>query len=77
VLRLNAAGSALTFSTYLGGSGDDLPGAMAIDNKGGVYVTGTTLSTDFPTTVGAFNATCSGADCGAAYEQYVTKIQNP
>jgi hypothetical protein len=52
VSKLNAGGSALIFSTYLGGTGDDnLAGdpAIATDPGGNIYVTGTTDSTDFPT----------------------------
>jgi len=74
VLRLNPKGSALTFSTYLGGSGDDAPGTLALDPAVGVYITGTTLSTDYPTTVGSFNSACGGEFCGAAYQQFISKI---
>ena len=37
------------FSTYLGGNGSDQPTSTAVDSQGGVYVTGTTTSTNFPT----------------------------
>lgn len=47
--KLNATGSALVFSTYLGGSVSDEGFGVAVDAAGSVYVTGQTLSTDFPT----------------------------
>jgi membrane-bound inhibitor of C-type lysozyme len=50
VTRLSADGSALLFSTYLGGSGADSGNGIAVDpNTGQAIVTGTTVSTDFPT----------------------------
>ena len=49
VAKLNATGSVLTYSTYLGGSGDDAGNAIAADSSGNAYVTGYTSSTDLPT----------------------------
>jgi hypothetical protein len=49
ISELNAAGTALAFSTFLGGSGDDFDPALAPDSSGNLYVTGNTLSTNFPT----------------------------
>jgi hypothetical protein len=49
VSKLNAAGSSLVYSTYLGGSALDLCAGIAIDTAADAYVTGTTYSTDFPT----------------------------
>lgn len=49
VAKLNAAGSALVYSTYLGGSDFDQGWAVAVDSSGNAYVTGATNSTDFPT----------------------------
>lgn len=49
VTRVNAAGSALIYSTYLGGSGADRGAALALDASGNAYVTGNTTSTNFPT----------------------------
>ncbi len=49
VAKLNASGSALVYSTYLGGTGGDGASAIAIDAAGSAYIAGTTSSIDFPT----------------------------
>ncbi len=48
VAKLNTSGSALLYSTYLGGSGDDKGFGIAVDSAGNAYVTGSTTSTNFP-----------------------------
>ncbi len=53
VTKLNPSGSALVYSTYLGGSGQDSASGIAVDGSGDVYVTGDTVSTNFPTTPGS------------------------
>ncbi len=53
VTKLNATGSKLVYSTYLGGSGQDYANGIAVDGAGDAYVTGTSSSTNFPTTPGA------------------------
>jgi hypothetical protein len=60
VAKLNPSGSALIYSTYLGGSAADYGNAIAVDGSGNAYVTGQTSSTNFPTTAGAFQTTCGG-----------------
>jgi hypothetical protein len=72
VTKLNPAGSALVYSTYLGGSLDDSASSMAVDSAGSAYVTGSTGSTDFPTTTGAFDQTANGSDDG-----FVAKVAEP
>jgi hypothetical protein len=52
VLKLNASGTALIYSGYIGGSQDDWGNGIAIDNLGNAYVTGTAMSSDFPVVVG-------------------------
>ncbi|MGE5053634.1 MAG: SBBP repeat-containing protein, partial [Acidobacteriota bacterium] len=49
VLELNPGGSALTYSTFLGGSGTDVISGLALDSSGNAYVVGSTNSIDFPT----------------------------
>ncbi|HKV38455.1 MAG TPA: SBBP repeat-containing protein, partial [Blastocatellia bacterium] len=48
VVRLSPTGSALLFGTYVGGSGDNEPSSIAVDQNGNVIVTGQTGSKDFP-----------------------------
>lgn len=50
VVKLNEAGTGLTYATFLGGSGGDRGYAIAVDGNGDAYVTGYTYSPDFPTT---------------------------
>ena len=72
VTKLNPSGSALVYSTYLGGSGDDgqFDGGIAVDASGNAYVTGGTSSANFPTTAGAFQTTFAGG----ALDAFVTKL---
>ncbi len=74
VAKLNANGSALLYSTYLGGNdpknlyGTDIV-AIAVDGAGSAYVTGNTSSPDFPVTSGAFQTTLKGK-----HDAFVTKL---
>jgi len=52
LLRLNAAGDGLVFSTFLGGTADDTANGVALDPAGNAYITGVTASTNFPTLYG-------------------------
>ena len=62
VTKINAAGSALSYSTYLGGSGADGGVDLALDSAGNAYITGSTDSSNFPTVAGSFDTTVSGVD---------------
>ncbi len=68
VAELNATGSALVYSTYLGGSGNDYGNGIAVNSSGDAYVTGRTLSTDFPT-VDPIQANLHGL-----YDAFVARI---
>ena len=70
VAKLNATGSALEYSTYLGGGGEDLGGAIALDASGSAYVTGYTKSSDFPGTA----ASPIQAALGGVRDAFVTKL---
>ncbi len=61
VAKLNAAGSAVAYLTYLGGNGADHAKAIAIDSGGNAYVTGDTASPNFPTTAGTVQPTLRGS----------------
>jgi hypothetical protein len=69
VTKVNANGQNLAWSSYLGGSGEDYGKGIAVDGSGNVFVTGYTLSTDFPTT-GGFDTTYGGG----AVDAFVTKV---
>jgi uncharacterized repeat protein (TIGR01451 family) len=72
--RLNPLGAGATdllYSTYLGGSGEDIANGVAVDAAGSAYLTGETTSNPFPTTAGAFDTTFGGVR-----EAFVSKL-NP
>jgi hypothetical protein len=76
VTEFNASGSALVYSTFLGGNSYDSGGGIAVDSSGNAYVTGATSSGDFPVTAGAFQTTCGNPNCGISDDAFVTKF-NP
>lgn len=65
VTKLNAAGSALVYSTFLGGSARDVGHAIVVDSAGFAYVTGQTHSANFPTTSDAVQTVFGGGTCGS------------
>jgi hypothetical protein len=67
------SGSALLYSTYLGGSGEDLRSHLTIDNQENVYIVGATASSDFPTTFNAYDTTFNGG----SYDVFVVKLGFP
>src|SRR5207302_1940468 len=71
VLELNSTGSSLIYSSFLGGSGNDVANGLAVDSLGSAYVVGVTSSiTDFPT-LNPIQANSGGSNSG-----FVTKL-NP
>jgi hypothetical protein len=72
VSKLSASGAALSYSTYLGGSGaTEQANGIAVDSMGNAYVAGTTNSLDFPVTVGALQTQFTGVS-----DAFVAKV-NP
>ena len=72
--KINAAGTALVYSTYLGGSGTDVGSGIAVDAAGAAYVTGTTSSTDFTAGCTAPCTVLDGTYGGGSQDAFVTKI---
>ncbi len=66
----------LVYSTYLGGSWEDVGRGIAVDGSGQAYVTGETESPDFDVTPGAYQTTFSGGTCGInpCSDVFVTKL---
>ncbi|MBI5756212.1 MAG: SBBP repeat-containing protein, partial [Nitrospirae bacterium] len=71
VTKLNAAGSALVYSTYLGGSSEDIGRGIAVDSGGYAYIAGDTKSSTFPTTPGAYDTFHGGSS-----DVFVTKLNS-
>jgi hypothetical protein len=70
--KLNSAGTALVYFTYLGGPDGDGGNAISIDSKGNAYLTGYTFSPGFPLTSTAFQSTQGGQ-----FDGFVARINNP
>jgi uncharacterized protein (TIGR03437 family) len=62
VAKINSTGTALLYSTYLGGSKDDWAVGVAVDSGGKVWVSGATLSSDFPVSADAAQSKYGGGN---------------
>lgn len=78
LMKLNAPGTDLLFSTYFGGKGAENVLDLAMDSSGAVYLTGWTASYDFPVTPNAFQkqiaSKCSGPPKVCGVDAFVTKV---
>ena len=69
-MKLDQTGTELLFSTYIGGSGNDCVDdelSLVLDLNGNLYITGTTKSSDFPTTRGCFDDSYNGGEKGDVF----------
>jgi Beta-propeller repeat/Domain of unknown function DUF11 len=73
VAKIKSDGTALLLSTYIGGSGNDIANAIAIDPSNNVYITGSTTSTDFP----ASTTVTPGLPRGSGQDAFVAKLSTP
>lgn len=78
ISRFNAAGSALTFSTPLGGARDEVISGFAMGDSSSIYFTGWTDSVDYPVTPGGLQQACGDcADPNYVPTAFVSKISEP
>jgi len=71
VTKLNPTGDKIIFSTFLGGTNDEVAPKICVDAKNCVFIYGTTLSKDFPVTDNAYNKTFNGGS-----KTFLTKLSN-
>ena len=74
VAKLNSSGTSLVYATFLGGSGDERIGGIAVDSSGNAYVTGTTTSKNFPVSAGVFQHDCKLKSDDTCASAFVTKL---
>src|SRR5205807_5137036 len=77
VTKLNPTGSALVYSSYLGGEWGDSGRGIAVDAAGNAYVTGWTGSNAFPTTPGAFQPVGGDGYHSIRSEEHTSELQSP
>jgi gliding motility-associated-like protein len=71
ITKLNSTGTALIYSTYIGGDYYDIANGSVLDKNNNIYITGKTLSANYPTTTGTYNQTINGGlDC------FITKLNS-
>ena len=80
ISKFNSNLTTLLASTFLGGSATDSPTSIVLDPSENIYVAGSTLSSDFPTTSGAYDASYNGNSNGNNHsvigDAFVAKLSN-
>jgi gliding motility-associated-like protein len=71
IMKLNTEGK-LVYATYLGAFGNEQPHSLITDKQGNLYIMGTTASSGFPTTTGAFDRTYNGGN----WDIFVSKLNS-
>ncbi len=75
ISKFSPDGLTLLYSTYLGGTGEEYPQGIAVDNSGAIYVAGNTSSFNFPVTANAFQQR-NGGNSYDPEEGFITKISS-
>ena len=73
VTKISSSGDSILYSTYLGGSQVERSMDIAVDDMGCAYITGTTMSPDYPTTSNAFDVSYNGSGISSG-DVFVTKL---
>jgi len=60
ISKFDTSGTFLVYSTYIGGSSDELPHSLIVNTFDELFIMGTTSSSDYPTSVGAYDTTFNG-----------------
>ncbi|MFT4521398.1 MAG: gliding motility-associated-like protein [Bacteroidia bacterium] len=60
ISKYDSAGTKLLWATYLGGSSDEYPHSLVVDNQDNLFILGTTYSEDFPVSTGAYDESHNG-----------------
>jgi len=71
VVKLDSNGTGLEFASFIGGSGIENGGGITLDSDGGIYIGGSTTSSDFPVTAGAYSLSNSGQ-----YDSWIAKLDS-
>jgi hypothetical protein len=73
VTKINSAGNALVYSTYIGGKSNDKGSDIAVDASGYAYICGATCSNNFPTKTGSYDLVYNGSGAWGT-DAFVTKL---